>query len=164
MKKLALAIIAVTLFLGIKSSYAQGYQHSIGVKLGTYSGITYKLNLTSSTAVEGVFTFGNNTLGVTGSYQKYFPIREVPGMNWYLGGGGHLIFISGYNSIWNDYHSYDEKYHDNNVALGVNGVAGLDYKFVQIPLNIGVEAGPYVNLFDDSRFSAHIGIFARYTF
>lgn len=154
--------IAIATFLGVcstgSSAKAQEYGNAIGIKFGTYSGITYKLFVSRENAIEAGFTFGNNTLGFTGSYQFFFPIKEVPHLNWFVGGGGHLIFISGHNSLWNDSN------HDNNIALGVNGVGGVEYKFPEIPLNIGAELGPCINLADETKLNVHLGIFARYTF
>lgn len=144
------------------SAKAQGYQNAVGVKLGTYSGINYKLFLSRTEAIDAVFTFGNNTIGVAGSYLWHFPIAEVPQLRWYVGAGGHLILISGYNRLWNDYDNNHKS--DSNIALGANGSGGIEYTFPKIPLNIGAELGPYVNLFDETRFNAHVGIFARYTF
>lgn len=159
MRKIAvIATLLCTIATFSNNLRAQEYGNAIGIKLGTYNGITYKLFLNQETAIEAGFTFGNNTLGFTGSYQKFFPVKEVPHLNWFLGGGGHLIFVSGHNYIWNDYD------HNNNIALGVNGVAGVEYKFPNIPINIGAEVGPYINLANETMFNGMFGIFARYTF
>lgn len=66
-------------------------------------------------------------------YQHHFPIEGVSGLKWYVGGGASVFF-------W----SYDDAFIRgySSTTLGVMGVAGLDYKFSEAPVNLSVDWVP----------------------
>lgn len=152
-KVVALAIIIQLLFASGAS--AQDYDQALGVRLGRYSGITYKFRVSSTTAFDGTFTFGSNTVGVAGSYLFHFPINEVADLSWYAGAGGHLIFVDRDSNLWKD---------SNGIAIGPNATIGIEYTPKNVPLSIGADIGPFINLTDYVGVGVHGGIFVRYTF
>lgn len=82
---------------------------------------------------------------------------NTAGLQWYYGGGAYLGFVKTYNATKN--------INETNTNFGAQGVVGLDYKFVNLPLNLSLDWKPELNLVSDINFEpAAIGFTARFTF
>jgi hypothetical protein len=89
-------------------------------------------------------------------YQHHFPIGDIEGFKWYVGGGALVQFYS-----YDNYDSHD--YSETGFAL--NAVGGVDYKFRDIPLNLSADIMPaiFISRTPDD-FVGYGGISVRYTF
>jgi hypothetical protein len=165
MKKIVIALIAF--FTTLTSvSYAQSeYKSAIGGRVGIPIAGSIKHFIFESGAIEGYAGFRgaagvyysgiNITLGVM--YQHHFPIGDIDGFQWYVGGGALVQFYN-FDNNPDDYSS---------TGLGINGVGGVDYKFKNIPLNVSADWMPtfFLNKTYYNNFGAgYGGIAARYTF
>ncbi len=131
---------------------AQPYQSAIGGRLGYPFAVSYKFFVSDPGAFE---IFGgprgykrDNGFSLNGLYQHHFPITGANYLSFYLGGGLGL-------QLWNN--------RGTNAAL--LGNLGLDYKFVNLPLNIGLDWVPvfYVNYDYDGPFAPWGGsLYIRY--
>lgn len=131
------------------STNSTDYKTALGVKFYP-GGITLK-HFMNKNAVEGIAYFNWGGLRITGLYELHYNIEGVPGLQWYVGPGAHLGF-------------YDKKHYDG-VAIGVDGVLGLDYKINNAPLNLSLDWQPSFE-FGDGRgfYGGWGGLAIRYTF
>lgn len=141
--------------LGIPAQQnSNSYKNAFGVRAGETSGFTYKHFINNNNAIEGILSFWPHTAGLTGLYERHKAVGSH-GVNLYYGGGGH---INGGGGRYRSYYIYrDNYYYDyvyvrryNELALGVDGILGLEYKFRPIPLAISADIKPY---FEVSNFN-----------
>ncbi|MEN9697202.1 MAG: hypothetical protein RLZ56_623 [Bacteroidota bacterium] len=137
--------------------YAEPYKRAIGVKMYP-SAISYKQFIRSNKAYELLGYFTLDGFRATALYEKYMPIEGNEQLTWYVGYGGHL-------GLWNDTWKLRNPNHPAGIALGVDGIIGLDYKVKNAPLNLSVDWQPSFNFVGASYFeSGWAGIGVRYTF
>ncbi len=136
---------------------SSNYETAIGLKL--YPGaLTIKHFIAENKAVEGLGYFYKDGFRVTGLYEMHYDIAGIDGLKWYVGPGAHVGF-------WND--NWKTKYPDrnSNIAIGIDGVLGLDYKIKDVPLNISFDWQPSLNIIGYTYFEAGWGgLGIRYTF
>lgn len=157
MKKLLLSLLLLTSFY----SFSQNYSTAIGIKSGYpgHGSINLKKFMGPNMAVDALF--GSNF----SSFSKYLwaqclfeynkNIINGSGFNYYLGAGPSVgIFTAG-------------SYSKNGKSFsgpwgGVTGVIGIEHTFASIPLNIGVEAGPYINLMPQIYIDGQVAVAVRF--
>ncbi|MBW6498282.1 MAG: hypothetical protein K0B09_07845 [Bacteroidales bacterium] len=152
-------IIAVALFVLFFSqlSSAQSYNTGIGLRGGVYSGVTFKQFISSYDAFEIVGAFHYRGLFLAAMYQRHANAFDVPGLNWLYGGGVHIGFYDGrYHPVW--------EVAGNRTQLGVSGIVGLEYKIDEIPISIGIDLIPAIDIFESTRLWMGGGIAVRYVF
>lgn len=154
MKKILTVFVALFLFLTAAFSQAEGsnYQTALGVKF--YPGaFTVKHFVKKNQAIEGLATFWRYGFRFTGLYEIHGNIEGAQGLKWYAGPGAHI-------GIWNG--DWKNRYptRDDGVAIGIDGVIGLDYKIKGAPLNFSLDWQPSFNFTGYSYFEAGWGGFA----
>ncbi len=151
MKKLLLsALLTSSLFL---STHAQNngsdYKTAVGIKF--YPGaVSVKSFVGNNRAIEGLGYFWNYGFRVTGLYEIHGDITGAEGLKWYVGPGAHIGF---WNNTWTN--KYPGR--DNGVAIGVDGVLGLDYKFKGAPINVSLDWQPSFNFVGYNYFEGGWG-------
>ncbi len=132
------------------------YQKALGVKL--YPGaISYKQFIRANKAVEAVGFLSVDGFQATILYEKYTPFANTENLAWYVGYGGHM-------AIWNEEWKKSNSAHKAGIAVGVDGILGLDYKIKDAPLNFSIDWQPSFNFVGGSYFeSGWGGIGVRYT-
>lgn len=160
MKKIFFAFLLLAGIGLMNNVSAQDYKTALGVRLSSSgamvnNSISLKHFLNETTAVEGLFSFGDPlALGALIEINKPIP---GSGINWYYGGGGYLAFIKTYDP--------NKGKNETNANFGAQGVVGLDYKFANLPLNLSLDWKPELNLVTDINFEpSAIGFSARFTF
>lgn len=138
-KSLIIAFVLIT----TNYANAQSYSTAFGVKGGyAYDG-TGGINLKHDFG--GLY--GDFTLGGGRGYFNFSAIAEKQnelsdGFEWYYGIGGYVnSWRSGYYAYYKDKYYYNDRW-----AVGAIGVLGIEYTFKAIPINIGIDAGPAVNV------------------
>ncbi|HPH22992.1 MAG TPA: hypothetical protein PLW32_03830 [Chitinophagaceae bacterium] len=153
-------IVAICL-LGISAVQAQSmgsdYKTALGFKV--YPGaISIKHFTKSNVAIEGLGYFWNYGSRITGLYEFHGNVNGAPGLKWYAGPGAHIGF-------WNDKWKNEYSNRDNGVAIGIDGVLGLDYKIKGAPINLSIDWQPSFNLIGYNYFEGGWGGLAmRYAF
>jgi hypothetical protein len=172
MKKIFLSILCIGSFGIINKVFAQevvsntsaigtDYKTAIGIRLSNNApivsnAITVKHFLNEKTAVEALFSFGNDITSLGALVEFYKPI-STPGLQWFYGAGGYLGFGKEYD--------VNKDRDVNTTFFGAQGIVGLDYKFAGIPVNLSVDWKPELNLVSNINFEpAAIGFSARFTF
>ncbi|MBE8723310.1 hypothetical protein [Sphingobacterium pedocola] len=166
MKKITLLLAAV-LFVG--SSFAQDYKNSIGIRLGSgyydVAAVAFKTFITQPGALEFDLGFDTDKFGgnrytsaaLSGTYQHHFPIGNIQGFKWFVGGGATLS---------NTFVNNDDL--DGGFNVGIYPTGGVDYKLKNAPFAFSADIRPTVHIVNgyDYRdgFYANGGVTARYTF
>lgn len=142
------AFIILSTIFAIHNISAQ----EIGIRFG--SGV-----IGNDVAIDGIFsigeysrvhtdlTFSNHGVGAAALWNFSFePINDFPDLHWYLGAGPFAI-------IGDDF------------DLGVAGEIGIEYQFLELPLIIGLDWRPGLEIIDHTSFSATgFGLNVRYQF
>ena len=120
------------------------YKNALGLRAGETSGLTYKHIFGNSNAFEGILSAWPYTFGVTALYERYANLG-VDGLNLYFGVGGHMNVGSPRYRYYYVYRGNEYVYvrNSNDVALGIDGIFGIEYKFKPIPLAISSDIKPY---------------------
>jgi hypothetical protein len=128
---------------------SQSYQQALGVKF--YPGaITYKSFSTNTKAFEGIAYLSTDGFRATGLLEFYGNINNAPGLRWYAGPGAHIGFWS---NDWRD--RYPNR--NDGVAIGLDAIVGLDYKFNGAPINMSIDWQPSFNLIGYNYFEGGWG-------
>ncbi|HSV75429.1 MAG TPA: hypothetical protein VLH37_00195 [Bacteroidales bacterium] len=155
MKKIILSLCFVLLL--VQAGRAQDYNSGIGIRGGVFSGVSFKQFLSDSDALEFVGAFHHRGLLLTVLYQRHVGAFDVPGLRWYYGGGGFVGFYDGvYHPSWD--------VEGGQTVLGASGVVGMEYKIEDIPISIGVDLIPSIDLIPVTRFWIGAGLTIRYVF
>lgn len=138
-----LAIVLVSTALS-----GQAYEHSLGVRAGYSSGITYKGFLRHRmAAIEGEVLYNRHGFNLSALYEHHLePFRNKQWML-YAGGGA-------FGGDWG-----------GEFSVGVAGIAGVEFMVRDLPLNFSLDWKPMVNLF--RLFEADLldfGVSIRYRF
>lgn len=162
MKKIFIFLVLFSLVTLVK---AQDYKNAIGIRAGYPTGITFKHFMGGGPrAFEGIFSFYRYGFSATALIEKHSASAfDVPRLNWYYGGGGHI-------GTFNDYpYRYYRKYKDyvpgdRYLSLGVDGIIGIEYNLKEIPINFSLDLKPSINLFAYPDFWIDPGLSIRYCF
>lgn len=149
MKKI---VLALTLIISMTAlSYGQDYQKAIGLRGGLSNGITGKMFLGEKSAVEGILATRWSGFNVTVLYEIHNDNAfDVERLNWYYGVGGHIGFWNGTYTTWGTSGT-------NYTVIGIDGIIGIEYNFLEIPINISLDWKPALNLIGYSGFWADGG-------
>ena len=143
--KMKKVLFILSVFFTLSAS-AQNYDWALGLRLGGNAGFTMKKSLGRSTAFEGILSPSDRGLLAVALLEKHHAFLNEPGLSWYYGAGGHAGF-------WNEggpNHYF--RYSEGHYALGVDGILGLEYSFVSVPLNFSIDWKPAFNLAEYTGF------------
>ncbi|HMR92934.1 MAG TPA: hypothetical protein PKC69_11485 [Chitinophagaceae bacterium] len=155
MKQILCVVLSCVVYMQVNAQRSADkntdYQTAAGIKFWDGGGLTAKHFFTQKSAGELVVLFWSNGLRVTGLYELHQGITNVKGLKWYVGGGAHIGF---YKALYG-----------NGSFAGIDGVAGLDYKLSQAPVNFSLDWQPAFE-FGDGRgfYGGWGGLAVRYTF
>ena len=142
----------MVLFLGIIiltsiSASAQPYKMALGVRFSSQDAVvntsaTFKYFFKEKTAIETMLSFDPFSIGVLVE-QHHALVSD--NFTWYVGGGGFV----GFTGVRN---------------FGLQGVLGLDYKFLTIPLSLSLDWKPELSLVKEFSFEpAAVGASIKFT-
>ncbi len=139
------------------ASKAQDYKTAVGLRIGAYNGASIKHFIKEKSALEGILTTRWNSVQLTGLYEYHLDFPDVDELNWYFGGGASF---RNYNASNKNNYAY------NATSLGLVGVIGLEYTFIDIPLSLSLDWMPYFPLVYDYYVNGYSGggLTVRYTF
>jgi len=145
-------VMRITLFIliiALSASLAgQPYEHSLGVRAGYSSGITYKgFFRHQMAAIEAEVLYNRHGFNVTAMYEYHLEPFQNKRLIIYVGGGA-------FGGNW-----------DEELSLGIAAVAGLEYTVRDLPLSFSIDWKPMINayrLFEVDLLD--FGISIRYCF
>ena len=135
--------------ISTRKTYEKAYTSALGVKMYP-SAVSYKQFIRTNKAIEALGYFSLDGFRATLVYETYAPIEGNENLSWYVGYGGHL-------GIWSETWKKNNPDHTAGIAVGVDGILGLDYKVKNAPLNISVDWQPSFNFVGSSYFESEIG-------
>ncbi len=141
--------------------FAQDFHHAAGVRLGRTDGLNYKHFFNDSGALEVMLGFGGYDRGMQAYalYEWHENIRLEFSENLYVyyGVGGHTGYIT--KNQERLYYSQGESpvaYSGSAryFAIGIDAIAGLEYRIFSVPMTVGIDIKPYVEYygFTDVQF------------
>lgn len=149
MKSRTLFVLVFTTLIG-NALNAQNYKTAVGLRLSNgapvlQTGLSVKHFFSDKSAVEGLVNL-SEPFGFGLLYQIH-QILPVEGLRMFGGGGGQLAFKN------------------STTLAGFSGIAGLDYCFSEVPINISLDWKPELNVSPSVQFEpAAFGFSLRYAF
>lgn len=166
--KTRLLLVALFAAFTITASAQSDYRNSIGLRLGSgyYDVIaaSYKAFISQPAALEfnlgirpySIVGYKWTNVSASGAYQHHFPIANVEGLKWYVGGG---MILS------NTFSSYDDR---RGFNVGIFPTGGVDYKLKNAPFAFSADIRPTFHVVSGysyyNNFYANGGVTARYVF
>jgi len=139
-----------------KEQYTSPYKKAIGFKLNP-GAISYRSFYTRNKAVEGIGFISLDGFQLTILNEKFTPFANAENLTWYMGYGGHF-------NLWSERYKLNNPSKSAGVAVGIDGMLGLDYKLKNTPINLSVDIQPAFNFVGASYFDLGWGgIGIRYT-
>jgi hypothetical protein len=136
--------------------YTSPYKKAIGFKLNP-GAISYRSFYTRNKAVEGIGFISLDGFQLTILNEKFTPFANAENLTWYMGYGGHF-------NLWSERYKLNNPSKSAGVAVGIDGMLGLDYKLKNTPINLSVDIQPAFNFVGTSYFDLGWGgIGIRYT-
>lgn len=156
MKKIFL-LLASALLISVHAA-GQDYKTGVGLRLGLYNGLSVKHFFSENKAAEGILTTRWRGFDITGLYEIHNQAFQIDRLNWYYGFGAHVGFWNGDNTPWGHLGT-------NYAVVGIDGVIGIEYNFLEVPINIGIDWKPELNLTGYTAFWGDSGALTiRYIF
>ncbi len=124
----------------ISTSTFGRYNVAIGLRGGETSGLTIKGFTGNADALEGILGVWHHGCSARLLFEKHTPLK-ADGLNLYHGEGLHMAFLSGKHN-WYKHgrrHCYD---YNDGVAIGVDGVLGLEYKHQSVSIAFSLDVKP----------------------
>ncbi|GAB2546470.1 hypothetical protein GCM10027189_31460 [Rufibacter soli] len=147
---------------------AQAQKHGVGLRVGGYtSGISGKFFLQPDAALEVILGTGFTRRGfqLTGLYEKHAPALGISSLQWFYGAGAHIGSFRGRYYHPRSYKHYYESYDRTLTTVGIDGIVGLEYQITEIPISLGLDFKPFIEVNRDGLFPFADGALTiRYTF
>ncbi len=126
------------------SQYNPYYTFAVGARAGSTGstcGGTLKYFFSNKTAGEAIIGYNHGALAGTLLVEQHFQPTRLKELQGYWGGGVHYVHSSGYrNYILID--NRVRSYQDGGKGYGLDLIAGIEYKFIDIPLAISADVKP----------------------
>ncbi|MFD2597457.1 hypothetical protein ACFSQ3_00720 [Sphingobacterium corticis] len=159
----------VGLILSISASAQLRTQHAAGLRFGSATGINYRYALSDVNAIEGIMSVQSNSTSsrfrLVGLYQFHKPINDD--FSWYWGYGGSIgsYTTKAFSSQQVD-GTINHHPRRSELALSVDGVAGIEYNVPTTPLAVSLDIKPYFDFLqmDSFRIIDTFGFSIRYQF
>lgn len=155
-------LLLISAFVILSSSaFSQDFRYAAGIRAGYTGGIEFRIYTDQLNSYK--FLLGSRQNGAVIHALKEF---HQPGLfsftdqlNFVYGGGLHV----GYER-WNQRYirnSYTVFYVTNTEFIaGIDGLAGLEYMFPEVPISLGIEVKPFFDLFGREVFDLELFDFA----
>ncbi len=160
---LRITLLSLFLFFVKINVNAQSYTTGVGIRLGGYeNGLTVKHFTDSKTAIEGILGIRPGAFVLTGLYEKHQNAFDVPNLNWYYGIGGHIGGVG----KGRNYRRYGEdRYYDKSgILLGADAILGLEWMVPELPISVGADLHPRLELLNGPFIDLEPALSIRYTF
>ncbi|CAG5076397.1 hypothetical protein [Parvicella tangerina] len=141
------------------------YKTAVGLRGGETSGLTIKHFMNEEMAIEGILGAWNRGFSATVLVERHQRAFSVKGLNWYYGVGGHAsLLTNGY--VWYRNGRRYAVYENDNYALGIDGIAGLEYKIPKAPFAVSLDLKPYMEIISNGNvwLSVDPGLGIKLTF
>jgi len=121
------------------------YLHSVGLRLGPLSGVSYKRFIGVPSVIEGVLGYNytnGKTVTLLGLYEHHFHINYQ--LNIFIGAGTSLAYAK------------------NDFRINGEAIAGFEYVFPNYPLNFSLDYKPVFHIFEKQFYFNEFALSIRY--
>lgn len=135
----------ILIFVATALHAQRDYRTGIGARLSPSSGLTVKSFISDASAIEGIISFRWQGFIANGLYETHRDAFKNNNFNFYYGFGGHF-------GVWDNDWKHHPWYDDGNdfVALGADGIIGVEYTFEKVPFNIALDWKPMFNIIENT--------------
>lgn len=153
-------ILTAVILLLTSSIFAQNFKQAVGIRAGLTAGFEYRVYTDELNSYK--FLVGSRERGLIvhalREFHRFELFEFTDQLNFVFGAGLH----AGYERWDQQYVSYNSVYYQTRTAFiaGLDGLAGLEYIFQEVPISLGIEAKPYFDLFGKEMFDFQIFDFA----
>ena len=154
-----LLLISVFVILSCQV-FSQGFKQAAGIRAGLTGGLEYRIYTDDLNSYK--FLLGSRERGVLvhaiKEFHRYDLFTFTDQLNFVFGAGVHI----GYERWDQQYYNYNTSYYVTRTAFiaGLDGLAGLEYMFHDVPISLGLEVKPYFDLFGREMFDFQLFDFA----
>ncbi len=148
----------ILLIMAATVSAQRDYETGIGFRAGVSSGLTVKHFMTERKAWEAILSTRWEGFLLTGLYELHQDVFNTTNFNFFYGVGGHI-------GEWPGDIPHHPWFGDKNshLAIGIDGIIGLEYTFDEIPFSISLDWKPTFNIAEHAAFLAdEAGLSIRY--
>jgi hypothetical protein len=141
-------------------AFSQEFKQAVGIRAGYTGGVEYRIYTDDENSYK--FLLGSRERGVLAhvmkEFHRYGLFTFTDQLNVVFGAGIH----AGYERWDQQYYNYNTSYYTTKTAFiaGLDGLAGLEYMFLEVPLSVGLEVKPYFDLFGREMFDLQLFDFA----
>ena len=157
MKRLILLSIII---LSCSFAFSQEFKQAVGIRIGYTGGIEYRVYSDELNSYR--FLIGSRERGLIvhamKEWHRYNLFTFTDQLTFVYGAGVH----TGYERWDQQYYNYNSSYYVTHTAFiaGLDGLAGLEYMFREVPISLGLEVKPYFDLFGREMFDFQLFDFA----
>ncbi len=153
-------LLAVGLLLLTTTISAQEYNQAIGIRGGLSSGFEYRVFTDDFNSYKMLLSTRDRGVQFTAlkEFHQYEMFSWSEQLVFFYGIGVHV----GYER-WDEYHyNYDQRWSETKTSLitGLDGIAGLEYNFYEVPISVGIEVKPYFNVLGRKNIDVQLFDFA----
>jgi hypothetical protein len=159
-------LVAFSLCNLVQQLSAQDANYSFGLRGGSTSGLTVRQYLNENTGLEGILSFQQKSFKVTFLKEKFTESNIIFSNHFYFvkGLGGHAGYMNTdhYTFMWHTY--YREEGPISVPIIGMDALAGFEYRMVIFPLIFGLDWKPYFEFSSFQIFNMNIwdiGFYAK---
>lgn len=154
-------VILSVFFIFLNTACGQGYNHASGIRASWHSpGLEYRYYISDTNALKSLFSFRKRGIQLTG-FAEFFEYDLFPFSHqllFYYGLGAHVGFESwDEETLRDNVTRYDTK---SSMLAGIDGLAGVEYIFNNIPVSAGIEIKPFLDLFGREKLDVKVFDFA----
>jgi hypothetical protein len=141
-------------------AFSQEFKQAAGIRAGYTGGVEYRIYTDAENSYK--FLLGSRERGVVAhalkEFHRYDLFTFTDQLNVLFGAGLHV----GYERWDQQYYNYNTSYYVTRTAFiaGLDGLAGLEYMFLEVPLSVGLEVKPYFDFFGREMFYFQLFDFA----
>jgi hypothetical protein len=140
-------LILIVILLPALISNAQSFNHAVGLRGGLSSGFEYRFYTDDENSYKLLLSTRDRGLQLHAlkEFHRYDLFDFTDQLVFFFGAGIHAGYQSWDVAHWN----YTTRWYTTRTSLiaGLDGLAGLEYVFYEIPLSLGIEAKPYFDVF-----------------
>ncbi len=141
-------------------AFSQDFRQAVGIRAGFTGGVEYRIYTDELNSYK--FLLGSRDRGLIAHAMKEWHRLDLftftDQLNFVYGAGLHV----GYERWDQQYYNYNTSYYVTRTAFiaGLDGLAGLEYMFLEVPLSVGFEVKPYFDFFGREMFDFELFDFA----
>lgn len=149
MKRLLIILAFVNLSI---FTFSQEFEHAIGIRAGYTGGVDFRIYSDDLNSYRFLLGWRDNGAQIHAlkEFHRFDLFTFTDQLNFVFGFGVHM----GYQRWDQKHYNYNTSYYVTRSAFiaGLDGLAGLEYMFLKVPVSLGLEVKPYFDFFGRDFF------------